>query len=125
MGAIVDVACKSCGSGWQCMIGCGLMHGSLQVVAGLFPENIRKEIMEQAGQEKFPLFDFSYQLSCCPQCNSIESVPVIRMRESYKAYIGNCPACGQDVRLVRNLSKAECPICQKKTLEEQETGHWD
>lgn len=125
MGAIVDVVCKSCKASWQCMTGCGLMHGSLQAVADLFPEQARKEIMEEAGQAEFPLFDFNYKLSYCPHCASIESVPVLRMLESYKAYIAPCPVCGQEIMLIRDLSKTECPVCHGTALEEQDAGYWD
>ena len=125
MGTIVDVVCKSCKASWQCMTGCGLMHGALQTVADLFPEQTRKDIMGEIGQVEFPLFDFAYKLSYCPHCGSIESVPVVRMLESYKAYIGTCPVCGQETKLIRDLTRAECPACHKMTLEEHEAGHWD
>lgn len=125
MGAMVDVVCKSCNAGWQCMRGCGLMHGSLQAVADLFPEQTRRELMEEAGQTEFPVFDFAYKLSYCPHCCSIESVPVIRMPESYKAYIGPCPVCGQESKLIRDIARTKCPVCHEMALEERETGDWD
>lgn len=125
MGVIVDVVCKSCKTSWQCMIGCGLLHGTLQSVAELFPEKTKRDMMEYMGQEEFPLYDFAYELSYCEHCNSIESVPVVRIPESDKVYIGTCPVCGQEIRMIRDLSAAECPICHEATLEKHETGYWD
>lgn len=125
MGTIVNVVCKSCHAGWQCMTGCGLMHGELKMTADLFPEQTRKDLMEEIEQAEFPLFDFAYKLSYCSHCGSIESVPVVRMLESDKTYIGTCPVCGQKIKLIRDLSGAECPVCHEVTLEEYEAGHWD
>ena len=100
MGVIVDISCRSCQADWQCMTGCGLMHGTLEHVADLFPDEMKQEILEYGKQAEIPLFDFGYRLAVCPDC-------------------------GKPVRLARDLSKTACPVCHEKSLEVKETGCWD
>ncbi|MCI8924814.1 MAG: hypothetical protein HFI45_12610 [Lachnospiraceae bacterium] len=125
MGVIVDISCRSCRADWQCMTGCGLMHGTLEHVADLFPDEMKQEILEYGKQAEIPLFDFGYRLAVCPDCGGMVSVPVVRMLETYQAYVGPCPDCGKPVRLARDLSKTACPVCHEKSLEVKETGCWD
>ncbi|MDE6972427.1 MAG: hypothetical protein K2P38_04895 [Lachnospiraceae bacterium] len=125
MGVIVDISCRSCQADWQCMTGCGLMHGTLEHVADLFPDEMKQEILEYGKQAEIPLFDFGYRLAVCPDCGGMVSVPVARMLETYQAYVGPCPDCGKPVRLARDLPKTACPACHEKALEVKETGCWD
>lgn len=125
MGATVTISCKACGSKWQCQTGCGIMHGDLNQIVALYPENIQKEISKCIGEEAFPWFEFNYQLSYCKKCNSIESVPQLKLGDSHTEFIGKCSKCGQETHLIENVEELECPTCHKKTLSEETTGIWD
>lgn len=125
MGVITKVTCASCGTEWQCHTGCGIMHGDLAQVADLYPDDIRNKIMAFAEENPFPWFDFKFQLSCCGHCGSIESVPLLMLGEGRTVFAGTCKQCGEPTQLIRNIKKAQCPICHKKTLSAEETGFWD
>ncbi len=54
------------------------------------------------------------------------AVPVLRFMERQKTFIGKCPKCSSETKLL-NLqegSRADCPECGG-SLEIQDTGHWD
>lgn len=50
MGKVVKIACESCKREWKCMTGCGLSHALLQDVLREFPEKMRGNIVEEAGE---------------------------------------------------------------------------
>lgn len=125
MGSVNKITCGSCKREWQCMTGCGLLHARLEDVIREFPEETGREIAEQAGAEEFPLFDFAYRCAVCMQCRSVVGVPVLELPDQSKEYIGRCPICGGAAQPIADLQEAHCPICGKKTLEEEETGSWD
>lgn len=125
MGAIVKVFCESCGAQWECQTGCGIMHGTLDRIAPLFPEETGRVLMEYAGRSECPMFDFAFQSAVCQDCVGVVSVPVVRLHESGERYIGPCPDCGKAVRLLGDPEKTDCPVCKKNTLKTIETGRWD
>ncbi len=125
MGMIEKVTCTSCGARWECMTGCGIMHGELERVIKLFSENMQKDIMIHIGKSEFPLFDFGYQLAYCKHCGTIESVPVLKLPDCQKEYTGSCPTCGQRAELIEDIEQTPCPVCHKEALTAEETGMWD
>ncbi len=125
MGMMEKVSCASCGSEWECPTGCGFMHGNLERVAVLYPEDVQKEIDNCTNGEKFPWFDFAYRLSYCRNCNTIESIPYLKTGSVHTAFAGKCAKCGQDVQLIENIENLPCPVCHKKGLSKAETGTWD
>ena len=125
MGAIVKVTCSSCRAEWQCATGCGIMHGTLEPIAALYPENIQKEIRDCVGDTMFPLFHFGFQLACCEHCGSITSVPVLKFPEAQTEFVGNCGQCGQKTKLIEDIENVPCPTCHKESLSARETGMWD
>lgn len=125
MGEIVKVACSSCRADWQCITGCGIMHGTLESVVAIYPEDIRKEIKECVGDTMFPLYEFGFRLSHCEHCNSITSVPVLALPDIHKEFIGNCSKCGHKTELIGTLESIPCPVCHKESLSAKETGMWD
>ncbi len=125
VGEIKRITCKSCGAGWECRTGCGIMHGKLDRVAALFPEDIEIEIAGIAKKTALVPFDFSYQLSYCKECQSIESVPVLWLLEEDREYIGRCGQCGQKIELIKAEDKMSCPVCHGGDLETEDIGGWD
>lgn len=125
MGSVNKITCTACGKEWQCMTGCGLSHALLKDAAKAFPEETGKEIIRQCATEEFPIFAFAYQRAVCPECHGIVSVPVLRLPDKNREYIGNCPDCMGAVVLIEDLDDAACPVCGSKTLHEEETGYWD
>lgn len=125
MGLTVKISCTSCKAEWQCQTGCGIMHGDLKQVTALFSEKTQKEIKDCIGETMFPWFDFSYRLSFCKQCNSIESIPCLELGDAHVKFTGKCSKCRQETRLIDNIENFLCPVCHKKTLIAEETGVWD
>ncbi len=125
MGEIKKITCRSCGAGWECRTGCGMMHGKLERVAAVFPEDIKKEITGIAEKRDFVPFDFAYQLSYCEECQRIESVPVLCFLEEDRKYIGLCEQCGQKTELIGEEEKMQCPVCHGAFIETEEIGGWD
>lgn len=124
MGVIEKVTCNACKREWECQTGCGLMHGSLETVAGLF-EDKAEEILAYQAVEQFPLYDFAYQLGNCTKCYDVVSVPTLKMLKSNTEYIGTCPKCKGVVSLIQDIEQTPCVICGKKALKKANTGHWD
>lgn len=124
MGEIRKIACGSCGSSWELLTGCGLGHGLLENVVSAFSEEMRKEILDSMTDMEIPLYDFSYHAADCEYCYRIVSVPVFTPMEK-KSFIGGCPVCGHEVKLIQNMEEAVCPVCGKKALREEEMGLWD
>lgn len=125
MGELKRIVCRSCGSEWECRTGCGLVHGKLEWIADLYGEDIRKEIKSCLKEGQLVPFTFAYQLSCCKKCGRIESVPVLRLEEDGREYVGVCRQCGQKPELVEEIEKTPCPVCHSPALETEEIGHWD
>ena len=126
MGEIRKISCTLCGAEWECIIGCGLQHGDIKKAAYLYSSNdIKKKIGEYAAQAEFPLFDFSFQLSYCDHCRSIESVPVLHLDDVNMDYIGECEKCGEKTELIESLEDTPCPICRKTSLKSEDIGRWD
>lgn len=125
MGEIVKVTCSSCRADWQCITGCGIMHGTLEAVAAIYPEATRKEIKECVGDTMFPVYDFGFHLSHCKHCSSITSVPVLKLPDNHREFIGNCGKCGHPTELIESPESTPCPACHKETLSVRENGMWD
>ena len=126
MGEIRKISCTLCGAEWECIIGCGLQHGDIKKVAYLYSsDDIKKKIGEYAAQAEFSLFDFSFQLSYCDHCRSIESVPVLHLDDINMNYIGKCEKCGEKTELIESLEDTPCPICRKTSLKSEDIGRWD
>lgn len=125
MGEIVNICCKSCSAHWECRVGSGMLHGSLESVAGLFSEKQREEIESYAKQTLPPLFSFSFRTSRCKNCAAIVGIPVLTLTETGVVYTAPCPDCGAKLRPIIRLSKSGCPACGKTTLESELTGRWD
>lgn len=125
MGEIVKVTCSSCRADWQCITGCGIMHGTLESVTSIYPEDVRKEIRDCVGDTRFPLFDFGFRLARCGQCSSITSVPVLTFPDIHRKFVGSCGKCGHKTELIEDLESIPCPICHKESLSAKESGMWD
>lgn len=125
MGVIVKITCKSCKSEWQCRKGCGILHGQLENVKPLFPQEVRSALERYESGTKFPFFDFGYELACCEHCKSVESLAVIRLPELQTEYTGVCEECGQKTERIDHPEDARCPVCGEYALIEEETGLWD
>ena len=125
MGATIKISCKSCGAKWQCQTGCGFLHGDLDQIAILYPENIQWEIKNCIGETTFPWFEFNYRLSYCKQCNSIVSVPQLKLGDAHTEFTGKCSKCGQETQLIENMEESDCPVCHKKSLLTEVVGMWD
>lgn len=125
MGELKKITCRSCGAEWECRTGCGMMHGRLKQVVDLFPQEWRREMKECAAGGGFVPFTFSYQLSCCRECQRIESVPVLRFEKDGREYVGLCGQCGQKAELIEETEKVQCPVCHLALLEIQDIGQWD
>lgn len=126
MGVIRQYQCSSCRKKWELFVGHGMRHGILGRVMQTFPEDMQKDIAKEAQGGQLPLFDFQYKEAFCKDCQELVAVPVLRFMERQKIFIGKCPKCGSETKLL-NLqegSKADCPGCGG-CLEIQDTGHWD
>lgn len=128
MGRMLKITCKSCGAGWECRTGCGMQHGSLEKVADLYPEDMRKKIMEHAAGMEFPVYDFGYRPAYCRQCRAIVSVPVLAFGGGSAEYAGKCARCGHEAEPLADMEDIEkmlCPVCYEAALEKEEAGLWD
>lgn len=125
MGAIVRISCESCGTEWSCRTGCGIHHGVLKNVAPLFPDDIRNTLMEYAERSECPMFDFGFQPAVCENCVGIISIPVLRIHDGNISYTGVCPDCGKKAHLIKDILKAQCPVCGRNALKTSKTGFWD
>ena len=90
MGVRVKVTCRACKSEWDCRTGCGVMHGRLEKVAGLYPDGIQKAIMERVAQMEFPVYDFGYRLARCERCRAVVSIPALSFGSDGVEYAGTC-----------------------------------
>lgn len=124
MGKVIKIACESCKSEWKCMTGCGLSHALLQDVLREFPEKMRGNIVEEAGEEA-PIFVFGYQTAVCDRCRRMVGVPVIMLENSDTEYVGPCPVCGDVVSLAADINDTACPVCKSKALKAETVGNWD
>lgn len=125
MGAIERVTCASCGKLWEGKSGCGMMHGRLENVLGLFPQEIVTDIKEATKQQMFPRFHFEYQLTDCTVCKAVVSVPVLELSDAKKIYIGDCPICQSRMVKAAPIEQLQCPNCQKQSLEKNKIAMWD
>ncbi|MCM1123716.1 MAG: hypothetical protein NC416_14125 [Eubacterium sp.] len=125
MGTIRKITCSTCKNEWQCMEGCGLAHGRLTAAAGVFSEEVRRDIAGKVGDEKFPIFDFKYRISACDQCGNMVSVPVLNLMDHDAEYMGVCPVCGSTAGTAAYSDGTPCPSCGAETLTSEEVGHWD
>lgn len=125
MGQLVKITCTFCKSEWECKTGCGILHGDLNRVAGLYPPEQCRRIRDYAETTKFPFFQFGYRLSLCPHCKHIGSVPVLKLEAEDTAYVGACEQCMQEIELIEDSRNTECPVCHRKSLEEEPVGMWD
>lgn len=110
MGEIVNIRCDSCHTGWECRTGSGLMHGSLDSVAGIFSPEQQTEIALSAKQDPLSLFTFSFRPARCSRCHGIVSIPVLTLTESDSTFIAFMPR-------LRTKNKAH-----RKALQERMSG---
>ncbi len=122
MGAIQIITCNNCKRNWQCKTGCGILHSRIDFAARDFPEDTARQIRAEAALHPHALFRFGYQVTGCPHCKNIVSVPVLSMRDTDSTYIGPCPECGGTVQ-PENVSV--CPVCGRSELSVREVGMWD
>lgn len=142
MGRLYKISCKNCKREWECRTGCGLMHGRLAFVEEAFPEEIRRAIHADRSEQSLDLFDFGYQITVCRRCGNVVSVPVLKMIEQEKLFVGLCPECGDTIHQdelwtgqpgespdvqpgEQEVGPHVCPACQEETLSFQMTGVWD
>lgn len=128
MGRIVKITCASCGHEWVNRVGCGLMHGNLGNIAGLFSEEESGIIRQYMAQNAYPVFDFAYRLAYCDQCESFVSAPVLELQDGFGRYIGSCKQCGRKIDIANIIEEADrvsCPVCDRMSLHLEETGLWD
>lgn len=128
MGKLVKIVCASCGNEWVNKMGCGLMHGSLANIAGLFPEEESNKIRQYAAQHVYPVFDFAYRSVCCKQCGSLVSVPFLELEAGRGTYAGVCERCGgkpESTDVIEELEATPCPVCGRISLQTEEIGLWD
>lgn len=124
MGQIIKITCTACRSGWELRTGCGILHGDLMRVAALYPPEQCREIRSYANKEEYPLFSFGYQPAFCAHCNSMGSVPVLKLQDN-KTYVGTCGHCRKEVMLIEDLTKVRCPVCRHAKLQKERVGAWD
>lgn len=133
MGEIIHVRCKSCKKEWQCFTGNGLMHGRKEAVLAAFSKEERQQAENLMGAAPVPLYDFQYKLSACGHCHNIVAIPVLRAADSDEVFVGKCPLCGKKTKslcgeeqgMEKWSKKTACPVCKSRSLETEETGHWD
>ena len=123
MGAIERIRCESCGRSWECKTGCGRLHGELDTVLKLFPEDIRTEVKKQVGQQMFPRFQFAYKTACCENCESVVAVPVLELTKLGLKYVGSCTKCQREISPVR-IEQMHCQVCVKEQIETKIVGIW-
>lgn len=125
MGTIREFRCSSCHEGWRVNVGHGMMHGALEQVLKLFPNDIRQMILADTKGEQAPLFNFNFCAAVCSECCNIVVIPVIYLHETDKTYFSGCPECGGLVTLPEKDSEYICPRCKKHQLLIQNIGSWD
>lgn len=125
MGEIIHIHCTSCDANWECLLGCGFMHGSLESVAGLFPAQQKEEIARYENQTPSPLFTFSMRAARCKHCSKIVSIPVLTLTETGTVFTAPCPDCKAELKPIASLTKSACPVCGKAALESEMIGRWD
>lgn len=125
MGEIINIHCHSCHVHWECRIGSGLLHGTLEAAAEAFPDEQQKEIRLAAEQTPLSMFTFSFRPARCNHCAAIVSIPVLTFTETGTVFIGSCPLCGHRIKPITRLPKCACPVCGKIALASEETGRWD
>ena len=128
MGKIIKTTCASCGHEWVNKIGCGLMHGSLGNIAGLFSEEESERIREYMTRNTYPLFDFAYRLAYCDHCESLVSVPVLGLKDESGRYVGSCKQCSRKIEIediIEEADETSCPVCGRASLHTEDTGLWD
>lgn len=142
MGRLYKISCEKCKREWECRTGCGLMHGRLALAEEEFPEEIKRAIRAEVSKQSLDLFDFGYRIAVCGRCGNVVSVPVLKLLEREKVFVGLCPECesvvpqeelwtgqpeesqdGQPER--QEIESHDCPACQEKALSIQPIGLWD
>ncbi|MCI9569721.1 MAG: hypothetical protein HFG14_07465 [Lachnospiraceae bacterium] len=124
MGVIRQFQCPSCKETWEICVGHGMKHGVLGRVMGEFPENTRQKIAEDVQGGDLPLFHFQYQAVSCGHCRDVVAIPVLRLLDSGRLYVGKCPECGGEAEPAAEDSPIACPKCGI-LLDVRDTGHWD
>lgn len=125
MGIIRQFQCPSCQKIWRLCIGQGMRHGILGEVIKAFPEDIQREMVREIQGRPLPLFDFRYRAAFCQNCQEIMAIPVLRLTEEDRFYIGRCDNCEGEVTFLDKDSPVRCPVCGEDFLEVEDIGHWD
>lgn len=125
MGEITNIHCTFCNADWDCRVGSGMLHGSLESVAALFPEKQKEEIARYENQMPSPNFTFSLRAACCKHCREIVSIPVLIMTETGTVFTAPCPSCGTKLKPIARPSICACPVCGKTALKSEMIGRWD
>lgn len=125
MGRVERIQGKECEHNWECMTGCGLLHGNLQNVAKYFEGDAAVKVMSYNKQQVPVLFDFNLRPAVCNRCSGIVSVPVFGVVDKEEMIVGTCPDCKGQVELVQDWNMTACPLCRKKGLHSTVIGMWD
>lgn len=129
MGEIMKIHCNTCRKNWECMIGCGLQHGSIGNVIAAFGAKEQEQIIDWCQTNPIPLYDFRYQIAVCNFCHDLVSIPVLRGIDEKITFVGTCPVCHGLLQTppleAESVSDAACPSCGNTTLTIEEVGHWD
>ena len=123
MGEMNKIHCHNCGKNWECRSGCGIMHSRLEKIAGLFETDISQRFMVYASEKPPVIFSFSFMMARCDECKEILDVPFLEIKGTQ--YIGKCPRCAQNVKVIKEIEKANCPKCNCIGLEQHVIGNWD
>ncbi len=78
MGSMIRVRCSHCFEEWELRVGYGMMHGRLERVTPLFPEEAVKSLPLKKMQSMAIPWSFAYEPAHCGQCHALVSLPVLR-----------------------------------------------
>ena len=127
MGSLIRVRCKNCYEDWSLRLGYGLMHGRIDPILSLFPEEITKKLPIEKLQKYEMPWSFAFEPAMCEHCKALIALPVLRLSANRNPQYASCPECGTAVTLVKEdaLPHTPCPACGAETLEVTEEGLWD
>ncbi len=127
MGTLIRVRCKNCYEEWPLQLGYGMMHGKIESVTPLLPDEIADQLpLEKLKNHEIP-WSFAYEPAVCEHCKALISVPVIRLSKERIAQPTVCPDCGERPHLIEedSIHRTPCPICGAETLDITDQGLWD
>jgi len=125
MGAIYNVFCKTCGQEWELLTGMGMRHSTLKAVAESYSEDVATQLISYEKENPYAMFHFSLHPAKCDKCKNLMAVPVLKIKDTDKEYVGTCGSCGEVPVLIDDLGTCECPNCREISLNVNEIGSWD